>query len=195
MPARSLVAVSATLATLGLALTAVAAPSSHRERHVPPRVHLSGIVSDWDADAGSITVEDAEVWGAPRRVRRALGAAPAIELTIGPRTRILTEDDDGLRAVTDEGDLFTAIEDSEDDLEVEAAGVVSPRVSRDPDAPPLVVARRIVLHLPSADDLGDDPGDDTGDAPDAEAPPDDAGPPVDGTDAQEPHREPRPPRR
>lgn len=163
MRQRTLVAVTTTLATLGLVISASAAPP-HAERPAPARVTVDGIVGDWDADASSITVTDPDVHGGSRSARRVLRSLDEIDLDIGPRTRIVTEDADGVRERIDAETLFADLEASVDDLEVEAAALVARGAAR--DAAPAVTAKRIVLYLPAPDDVtdpADDPSDDPAD--------------------------------
>ena len=192
MSKRSLVAVTATLATLGVALTALGAPSTHHERHAPPRVHLAGTVVDWDADAGSLTLEAPDVWGGARAVRHLLGAATEVDLVVGPRTRIFTDDDQGLAARIGADELFADLEGSAEDLEVDAAGRIAPGAPRDPDAVPTLNVQRLILHLPASDEAGDE----VDGPPATDAPGDEGQSPEEGAPQEAPHppHGPRPPR-
>lgn len=159
MRQRTLVALTTTLATLGVVLTASAAPPSHADRPAPARVTLEGVVSEWDADAPSITLEDPDVYGGSRSARRSLRSLDEVELGIGPRTRIVTEDDDGVRERIDAEELFAALDDSVEDLDLEAVGLVERRADRVAGTAPKVTAKRIVLHLPALDAEDVDEGD------------------------------------
>lgn len=171
MRQRTLVAVTTTLATLGLVLTASAAPQSHSNRAAPVRVTVDGLAGDWDADASSLTVLDPEVHGGSRAARRVLRSLDEIDLGIGARTRIVTEDEAGVRERIDAETLFADLEESGEDLEVEATALVARRAVRRDGGAPLITAKRIVLYLSAVDD------DVTDDAPD---PADDAPSPEDG---------------
>ena len=174
MRQRTLVAVTTTLATLGLVLSASAAPSSHSGRHAerqaPLRLTLEGVISDWDADAPSITVEDPDVFGGNRAARRLVRTLGDVDLGIGPRTRIVTEDDEGVRERITADDLFAELDESADDLDVEVRGLLVPGGPRVRDAAPQITAKRIVLHLPAPDEA-----DDGSALPDDDAPPPDEG--------------------
>lgn len=187
MRQRTLVAVTTTLATLGLVLTASAAPQSHSDRPAPARVTIDGLAGDWDADASSITIVDPDVHGGSRAARRVLRSLDEIDLAIGPRTRIVTEDEDGVRERIDAETLFADLDASADDLEIEAGALVARGAGAADAADPVVTAKRIVVYLPPADDATD-PADDSPDDPEppaavedpAPAPPALPAPPVRG---------------
>lgn len=164
MRQRTLVATVSTLATLGLVLTASAAPSSHATRPAPARVTIDGLAADWDADASTITIADPDIHGGSRAARRVLRSLDEIDLTVGPRTRIVTEDEDGVRERIDADALFAELDASADDLEIEAGALVARGdAAADADAP-VVTAKRLVVYLPPTDDLAD-PGDEGTDDP------------------------------
>ena len=166
---RTLVAVTSTIASLGLVFSASASPS-HVERHGPSRLGVEGIVSDWDADAPSITVEDPDVHGGTRAVRRVLRRLPELDVAIGPRTRIVTDDDEGGRERISADDLFAELDASADDLDVEVQGQLAAPVDPAAGSPPVITAKRIVLHVPAPDQA-----DDGSDLPDDGPPPPDPG--------------------
>lgn len=130
-------------------------------------------MSDWDADAPSLTVEDPDVFGGPRAVRRALRALPELEIGFGPRTRLYIEDEDGGRERVTTDELVMELEESSDDLDVEAFGIsVVPRPeTADQDAQPRLTAKRIVLHANLPDDVDDDAPGTSGETPDPDGPP------------------------
>lgn len=169
MRQRTLVAATTALATLGLVLTASAAPRPHAPRSAPApapaRVLVDGLAGDWDADASYLTVIDPDVRGGSRAARRLLRARDEIDLGIRPATRIVTEDADGVRERIDADTLFADLDESADDLEVEATALVGRRAGRRGRAALTVTAKRIVLHLPA--DVEADPGDDPIDDPSA----------------------------
>lgn len=172
MRQRTLVTVATALATLGLVLTASAAPQPHAERPGAARVTIDGVAGDWDAGASSITVLDPDVHGGSRAARRVLRSLDEIELGVGPRTRIVTEDADGVRERIDADALFADLDDSAGDLDVEASALVERRASRRDGAVPTVTAKRIVLYLPAPEDATDpgaDPADDSAADPADEA--------------------------
>ncbi|MBJ7456434.1 MAG: hypothetical protein JHC74_10280, partial [Thermoleophilia bacterium] len=81
------------LVTFGLALDATASPKSRADRPAPVPTSLEGPVVDWDASVPSLTIDDPEVLGGSRAVRRTLRALEEVALGIGPRTRIVAEDE------------------------------------------------------------------------------------------------------
>lgn len=177
MRQRTLVVIATAAATLGLALTASAAPQQQAERTGPPpsRVSLGGVVVDWDADGESLVLEEPEAYGGSRAVRRLIRSADEVTLDIGPRTRIVVEHDDGLRERIPVEELVEELELSLADLDVEAQGLVARGAHRRAAGPVHVSAKRIVLFLP-----GPDEADDESDLPD------EGEPPAPGEDGPEP---------
>ena len=159
-----------TLATLGLVLTASAAPRPHAQRSAsappPARVMVDGLAGDWDADASHLTVVDPDVHGGSRAARRLLRARDEIDLGIVPATRIVTEDADGVRERIDADTLFADLDESLDDVNVEAAALVRRRAGRRGAAVLTITAKRIVVHLPA--DVEADPADESVDDPSPE---------------------------
>ena len=165
MLARSVVVFSTALATLGLALNAATAHPGRHERPAPARVTVEGLVFDWDAGATALTVDDPDVHGAARPARRLLRSAGEVRIDIGPKTRIVTEDDAGDRERVTAADLFAELDASAEDLEVEASGLlVTPAAGPRSGATPEITAKRVVVYLPAADAA--DPADDGSDLPD-----------------------------
>lgn len=160
MRKRTLVAVATALVTFGIALDATASPKSRVDRPAPP-TSLEGPVVDWDASVPSLTIDDPEVLGGSRASRRTLRALEEVALGIGPRTRIVAEDENGVRERIDADVFFAELDESEETLEIAAVASVGRRVARRPGVSPPVTAKRIVLYLPlSSDDAGD--GDEEG---------------------------------
>jgi len=173
MPQRTLVAVTATLLVLGASLTAAASPASRSLKRPPATAHAAGVVADWDAGAAVIAIADPDVWGAPKAVRRAVRSGAGVEVTIGRRTRILGEDDGGVRAPMAAADLFTQLDAAVRESDIEVFGRVAKGVVPGPDRMVELTATRLIVHLPPPGDA--DPGDE-GDLADegdrGEAPPD-----------------------
>ena len=130
---------------------------------------VDGLAGDRDADASRLTVVDPDVHGGSRAARRLLRARDEIDLAIVPATRIVTEDADGVRERIDADTLFADLDESLDDVNVEATALVGRRAGRRGRAVLTVTARRIVVHLPAdvevdpADDPVDDPSPEDGD--------------------------------
>ncbi len=166
MRQRTVIALIAVLATLGVVLTAAAAPSRHAGTRPPARVALEGGVVDWDAQASSLTLAEPSVTGGPRALRRALRALDVVEVAIGRRTRILSEDADGVRERIAPGDLFAELDDDVDGLDAEVVALVARSTRRGSAAARSITAKRIVVYLPVSDDEGEtgeddpDPSDD-----------------------------------
>ena len=188
MSTRALVAVATALITAGLAFGASAAPTPRAERPAPAQAVVEGQVVDWSAAARSLTIADPRVVGGSRRVQRMLRPLDEVRVAIGPRTRIVAEGDDGVRARIRAGALFAELDESAEVLSVTVGATVAPRTGRRAGAGPRVTATRIVLQLPAPGDgdgdLGDeDPGEGDGDGePDPGEPPTDDGPPADPAD-------------
>jgi hypothetical protein len=157
MRKRTLVAVATALVTFGLAFDATASPKSRADRPAPAPTSLEGPVVDWDASVPSLTIDDPEVLGGSRAVRRTLRALEEVPLGIGPRTRFVAEDEDGVRERIDAEVFFAELDESEETLEIAVVASVGRRVARRPGAAPPVTAKRIVLYLPLSAGEGDDP--------------------------------------
>jgi len=170
MRQRTLVTVTTAVATLGLVLTASAAPQSHAERPGAARVTIDGLAGDWDADAASLTIVDPDVHGGSRAARRVLRSLDEIELGIGPRTRVIVEDEDGVRERIDAEELFAELDDGAEDLEVEATALVERRAGRRSGTAPAITAKRIVLYSAATEEPDADAG---SDLPDRAPEPDD----------------------
>lgn len=178
----SIIVVTATLATLGTTLSAAAAhghADRRSDRHADRNgghVSVEGTAFDWDADAGSLTLDGVRLRGGPRALRRAVREGDELDVGVGPRTRLVTEDDEGVRTRVTPGEMFAALDDATGDVTVE--GTATLPVAGLPDTgAPAVTGVRIVVHLPAADEA--DPADD---ADPADEPSDDA-PAADGAGA------------
>lgn len=188
MSTRALVAVATALITVGLTFGASAAPKPRAERPAPAQAIVEGQVVDWSAAARSLTIADPRVVGGSRRVQRMLRPLDEVRVAIGPRTRIVAEDADGLRARIGAGELFAELDESAEVLSVTVGATVTTRTGRRAGAGPRVTAKRIVLHLPAPEDgeadLGDEePGEGDGDGGvDPGDPAPDDGPPADPGD-------------
>lgn len=180
MRTRTLVAVATALVTFGLTFGATASPTPRAERPAPAPATLGGQVVDWNPAVPSLTIEDPDVIGGSRGVRRMLRALDEVPLAIGTRTRIVAEDDDGARERIDADVLFAELDDSEEMLSVTVVASVVRRAGRREGVAPGVSAKRVVLHLPaSAEDdgeLGDEEPDlADGDSDSGDPPPGDEG--------------------
>lgn len=165
MRKRTLVAVATALVTFGIALDATASPKSRVDRPAPAPTSLEGPVVDWDASVPSLTIDDPEVLGGSRASRRTLRALEEVALGIGPRTRIVAEDENGVRERIDADVFFAELDESEETLEIAAVASVGRRVARRPGVSPRVTAKRIVLYLPlSVDDAEEGDAEDPDDA-------------------------------
>ena len=104
-------------------------------------------------------------------------------LGIGPRTRIVAEDEDGVRERIDADVFFAELDASEETLEVAVTASVARRAGRRAGVAPTITAKRIVLHLPASAGDGDEDDDEdpdpegVGPAPGDAPPGDDADPP------------------
>lgn len=191
MRIRTLMAVATALVVLGVSFDAVASSRSRAERPGPASATLHGPVVDWSATAASLTIDDPRVTGGPRAVRRALRALDEVAVLIGPRTRILAEDEDGVRERIDAAVLFAELDGSDETLEVAVVATVGRRTSprpgaaARPGASPKLTAKRIVLFLPPlAEDGGEeldegDPDASGGEGDPGDVPPGDEGDPAD----------------
>jgi len=184
MPTRPLAAIAAAIALAGASLAAAAAaPARHAQ---PVRVQAHGVAADWDAARGSVVLDAAALRGGPPGLRRAVRRGATVTLRIGPATRVVVEDAEGVRHRVDAGELFDELDLAADDVDVEATARV-PRGARASRRGVLLRATRLVAHLPPAaeddtwTDEGDDPGWEDGGAGDE--PPDDGGGDADGGDA------------
>jgi hypothetical protein len=140
---------------------------------------VDGVAVDWDAGAGTVTLDSPEFSGAPRKLRRALRRAGEADLRVGPRTRIVTEDADGAHERITADDLWTELDATVDDVEVEARGRLVASSLAGPDGVPAVVATKVLVTLPAAGDDSGDEGDDPGAFPDDPLAGDDGGDPDD----------------
>jgi hypothetical protein len=173
MPTRSLIALTAALAIAGTSIAAATAAPGHRggvrarDAH-PVRVQADGVASDWDAGDGSIDLDAADLRGGPRALRRAVRRGATVTLVIGPSTRILVEDADGVRSRETADELFGDLDLASDEVDLEASARVA-RTARASGGEVVLPATRVVAYLPPAaeGDPGadeDDPGwDDGGD--------------------------------
>jgi hypothetical protein len=155
---RPLAVVTAALAAGGLLLTTAAASPGER----PSRpLTAEGLVAEWDAAAGTVLLEDAELSGGPKHLRRALRRVDEVELGIGPRTRIVIEDEAGRERISLE-DLFAELDAAGEGAEVHARGRLAAGAGPSAGAVPELAASRVVVELPAPDDEGDWGDDDGG---------------------------------
>jgi hypothetical protein len=172
---RWVIALAAALAVLAGSLSAAtAAPRAAARAKAPKapavRALVDGVASDWDAAAGTVDLDAAALRGGPAALRRAVRRGAAVTVTVGPSTRIVVQDADGVRSRVTAGELFDALDLAEDDVELEASARV-PRTARARRGTVTLRATRVVAYLPPAAtdepgaDEGDDPGWDGGDDP------------------------------
>lgn len=166
MPTRPLIALTAAVALAGTSIAAAAAPGhgagvrTRDARAVP--VLAEGVAGDCDAADGSIALDGVELRGGPKALRRAVRRGATVTVRIGPSTRIVVEDADGVRSRVAPDELFDDLDLAADDVDVETAARV-PRTARAPGGEVTLPATRVVAHLPPA--AADDPGTDEGDDP------------------------------
>jgi hypothetical protein len=167
MPTRPIIALTAALVLAGSAVAAAGAAPGHgsgvraRDAHAV-RVQAEGVASDWDAAAGGVALDGAELSGGPRALRRAVRRGAGVTLRIGPSTRIVVEYADGVRSRVDADELFDDLDLAADDVDLEAVARV-PRTARAAGGEVELPATRVVAYLPPAAE--DDPGTDAGDDP------------------------------
>jgi hypothetical protein len=127
-------------------------------------VGVEGIVVDWDAERGTLALEETAFSGAPKRLRRALRRADAVRLVLAWRTRIVAERTDGTRAPMSADALMEELETTGEDVDVAAIGRLQVGSLR-PGKVPTVVARRVLVFLPDPDLAEEDPADLDGGGP------------------------------
>jgi hypothetical protein len=148
---------SAPLAALLLAACAVSALAAPRAQAPAPRVVTAAV--EGSAVAGNparstISLAEARAVRGPRTARRAVGALRRLAVGIAPSTVLVTEEEDGYRERVERDDLFAILDDAGEALPVEASGRLTiPRAGR---GRATLAARRVIVHLPPADE-GDDP--------------------------------------
>ncbi len=167
MPTRPFIAIAAALAVLAGSLSAaVAAPHAKARGKAPAapavRTLVDGVASDWDAAAGTVALDAAQLRGGPKALRRAVRRGAAVTVTVGASTRIVVEDADGVRSRVTASELFDDLDLAEDDVDVEASARV-PRTARASGGQVTLPATRVVAYLPPAAE--DDPATDEGDDP------------------------------